>query len=209
MEKNVNISRYFFRLHYFPFVLAATVVTALLPILMGIENLESAQVAPIVERFFSLIGLVLFVPLFLPDVQREILANIRSKKTDYGMVLVTRLLQIFFFTMLLLAVFLLIIKMNRSTFDFSAFFLAELATVIFLGGLISLAFYFFKNLVPSLMIAIMYYVLCMFNGQKYFGPFYLFTLVERDWNSKLILFFSGMMMLILSIYLSNRQSARN
>lgn len=168
----------------------------------------SEQTAFLVERLFSLIGIVLFVPLFLGDEQRNILAILRTKKTAYAWILLLRLTVILLMVGVLLFLFLALLQIQQATFSFTTFYLAEFATVIFLGGLISFAFYLFRHPIPSMMVPVMYFFLCMMNGKKNFGSFYLFTLVEEDWQSKWMLFISGIVLITISIFLSNRISSR-
>ncbi len=205
MEKVVKISCYFFRFHYLPFFLVIVGFLGLFPILFGTEFLEMEQAAFVVERIFTILGLVLFIPLYLPDSQKEILAVIRAKKTSYGTLLLIRFSQILFMLLATLGIFLMILKVNQSQFDFWQFFLAEFATVFFLGGLLNISYAFFHYMIPSTMIAIMYYVLNMFSSKKYFGSFYLFTLAESDWWSKTLLFLVGFILLFSSILLTTHQ----
>lgn len=178
---------------------------SLFPFLFGAEFLEREQTAFVVERIFTIIGTVLFIPLYLPDTQKEILAVVRVKKTSYGSLLLIRLSQILFMILAALGIFLITLKVNQSQFNFWQFFLAEFATVFFLGGLLNIAYAFFHHMIPSTMIAIIYYVLNMFSSKKYFGSLYLFTLAENDWSSKTLLFLVGFAMLFFSILLTTHQ----
>lgn len=205
MEKDLKLSRTFFRFHYWPFVAVTILFLIVFPFLFGAQYLEPEQTAMIVERLFTIIGIVLFIPLYLPDRQKKILAVVRAKKTSYSRLLILRLVQILAMVLISLAVFLLVLKLNRSEFNFLEFFFAEFATVLFLGGLLNISYTFFQNLIPSTMVAMMYYVLNMFSGSKYFGPFYLYTLMENDWQSKIWLFLAGVVLLTVSIILSTQQ----
>ncbi|MEO1770677.1 hypothetical protein [Candidatus Enterococcus ferrettii] len=205
MEKINKLNLYFFRFHYMPFVLVTIIFLLLFPFLFGAEYLESAQTAFIVERVFTIIGIFLFIPLYLPDTQKEIVAVVRAKQTSYMILLLIRLGQILCMGLIALALFLGTLKFNHSQFNFQVFFFAEFATVFFLGGLLSISYTFFHHIIPSTMIAVMYYVMNMFSNQKYLGPFYLFTLAENDWESKILLFLVGLFLIVSSVLLTTYQ----
>ncbi|MHC5248434.1 hypothetical protein [Enterococcus sp. LJL90] len=208
MEKNSRLAYYFFKKYFSFFVVPVILLTCFLPVVVGMENLVTSQAAIVLERFFTLIGVVLFVPLFLLDEQQNILQVVRTKETAYSQILIIRLAEILAMIAVSLLLFLGILKINQSTFDFINFFLAEFATVIFLGGLTCFLWSIFRQMIPSLMVTIGYFVICLTSSKDQLGPFYLFTLVSEDWQSKQLLFAAGVILLAVSIFLANRITSR-
>lgn len=191
MEKNIKLSECFLRFHYWPFLMFGLLATLVMPLLAGMENLDASQSGYVVEHFFTIVGIVVFFPLYLPDIDQDALDMIRTKKTAYIHLILTRLVLILATASTTLILFLLVLKWNHSSIQFSSFFLAEMATLIFLGGLSAVAFALAKHPIPALMLPMLYYIICMFSSTKYMKVFYLFTLPDKDWGSKVALFIVG------------------
>lgn len=199
MEKVIKLSVSFFKVHYLPFVLGGSLLTLFLPYLVGVQNLDVMRSAFVVERFFSLIGLLLFIPLFIPDVNRDTLTIIRTKETNYWYILCIRLIVIVIFTTALTIVYLLILRFNQAQFPFLSFFFGTLAIVTFLGGLSNFIFSLSKQPILGMMAGLIYYVVNMSASRQHLGPFYLFNLAQTDWQPQLFLFTIGCALLVLSV----------
>lgn len=202
MEKSIKLSSCFLRFHYWPFIVFGALGTLVMPYLAGMDNLALPQSAYVLEHFFSIVGLVVLLPLYLPDVDSEALDIIRTKKTAYLRVILTRLVIILATGMVLLLLFLLLLGWHHSKVDFLRFFLAEEANLVFLGGLSALGFVVAKHPIPGLMLPMLYYVISLFTGKKYLKHLYLFTLPDKDWGSKVLLFAVGCTMLAGSMLLA-------
>ena len=90
--------------HYAGHVLAAFLFCAAAPLIMGIEALNPQQSAQVLEMYFSIVGIVLLVPLFMPDQNRDIRDVVASRETPMLYIHSIRLVT----ELVLLAVFLLI-----------------------------------------------------------------------------------------------------
>jgi|GEM_PF-3701907 len=55
----------------------------------------------------------------------------------------------------------------------------------------------------GLMASLIYYFACMFGGRRYLGQFYLFNLAHFDWQSRLLLFTVGSVLICLSVLYAN------
>lgn len=203
MEKVIKLTSSFFKVHYFPFVVGGIFLTLFLPYVVGVRNSDVIMSAFIVERFFTLIGILLFIPLFLPDVNLEALTIIRTKTTPYWHILCIRFALIMTTTTALTFVFLWTLRLNHATFPFDTFFLGTLAIIIFLGGLSSFSFSLSRQPIIGLMASLIYYFACMFGGHRYLGQFYLFNLANFDWQSRLLLFTVGSVLMGLSVLYAN------
>ncbi len=79
-----KVSIAFWRFHFLPSSFYGVPVNALLfPTFFGVENAPFLQSAEIYERFFPLIGLILFIPLYLPDSSEETTLLIKTKRFSY------------------------------------------------------------------------------------------------------------------------------
>lgn len=199
MEKIAKLGSSFLRLHFFPFLLIGGLSTVFLPSLVGMENLAEMQSAKVIEQFFSIVGLTVFLPLYIPDMDQETLDMIRTKRTPYVQIILVRLGLILLAGAVLLLMFLLSLRRHHSALDFSFFFFGEGANLIFLGSLSAIVFAWTKHPVPSLMVPLLYFIINLFSSKKQLGLLYFFTLGMKDWQSKFFLLGLGIVFLILSI----------
>ena len=74
-------------------ILVSILLALVAPLFMGIRNLQQADVAKIMEIYLSLIGIILLVPVFLPDMNRDIRDLIYSKKEPVPILHFIRILE--------------------------------------------------------------------------------------------------------------------
>ena len=201
----VKISTVFWRFHFYPAVIAAVCLTLLFPFFFGIENASFIQSAEIYERFFPLISVLLFLPLYLPDTSKEITLLIRTKRFAYTGILSLRLIQIIITLILLTCSCLAIFQLNNASIEFDRFLFAGLANALFMGGLYAIGFAFTAQTVTALIFPFGYYLVSLFTGDKYLKLFYLFTLIEKETSSKLALFACGILLILSSFILSKKK----
>ncbi|MGG5371306.1 hypothetical protein [Enterococcus sp. AZ196] len=201
----VKISTVFWRFHFYPAVIAAVCLTLLFPFFFGIENASFIQSAEIYERFFPLISVLLFLPLYLPDSNEEATALIRTKRFSYVKILVLRLIQILCSLFLMTCGCLLIFDKSNAVVEFNHFLLSGMADALFMGGLYAIGFAFTAQPVIGLILPLGYYVACLFTGDKYLKIFYLFSLIKNDMASKYVLLTSGILLILFSILLMERR----
>lgn len=202
----MKISKVFFKFQFSPFFVISLLLTILFPLFFGIENLSFTESAKIYERILSMIGLVLFIPLFLPDCDQNTLQVIRTKKTSYLKILAIRFVQIFLALLLITIVCLMIFQLKDSEIKFGLFFFSGVADVSFLAGLLCLVFSLTMQPVASLILPLAYYVFCLSAGKKYLNLFYLFSLANENVLSKLVLLTVGITFIIISCLLANKRA---
>lgn len=200
-----KVSIAFWRFHFYPAVFTAFLLTLLFPTFFGVENAPFLQSAEIYERFFPLIGLILFIPLYLPDSSEETTLLIKTKRFSYVGILFLRFLQILITLLLLTCGCLLIFELSNATIEFDLFLFSGLANALFMGGLYAIGFVFTTQPVAGLILPLGYYVASLFAGEKYLKMFYLFALGEKDVHSKLVLLFSGLLLIAISFILMKRK----
>lgn len=204
MEKVYSIGKNFIRCHYLFYLFGGVLFLMILPFFVGLENLDVFQSAKVIEYWYSLIGLLLLFPLYLPDNDTAALAIIRSKRTSYRWIVGIRLLLEVICSLLFLSVLLFLMKRGNSSFPESYFMLRGLGTALFLGGISAMTFAFIRHPVPSIMIPFLYYLLNMLSKRTYFGRFDLFSIAQENWQDGWLLLVSGSLLLLISVWITGK-----
>jgi hypothetical protein len=173
------------------------------PGFMGTRYLDSYQVAKIVEVYLSLIGIVLLLPVFVPDMNRDIRDLLSSKRVSMTVQQLLRLIQALFILSVIGVVFLAYLLNGSCMFHFNLMFYSFLANAIFLGGMGMFIFAVSDQIVFAYMIPFVYYMLCFAGGRQYLGNFYLFTLQYGSSVEKKYLLTAGILMILGSIVARN------
>lgn len=184
MERYLQIEKEYFLHHFYIHILIAVLLCLSSPFLMGVENLDRYQTAKVLEMFFSLMGIILFVPVFLPDFDLTIRELLESKKTSAWLLQILRLLQSVFVLVVLLLGFLIFLKQHQCNFPFWKYFLGTMADCLFLGGM-GLVIYSITDYVTIAYLLPLFYFIVNISGKKYLGKFYLFSMTygsfEENW----------------------------
>lgn len=201
LERGFSIAKINWKYNLLPHFLVAALLCIVSPLLMGVENLDEKQVAAIIEVYLSFLGIILLVPLFLPDTNREIRDLTASKNTPLLPVRLIRLVEAVILLAALLIAYLLFLKRGSCQFRFGVCFYAAFATCLFQGGLGVLFFSVIDNIVFAYMIPFLYFILCMGGASKLLGKFSLFGLRMElavggtGTGGKIYLLGAGMLML--------------
>lgn len=198
-----EIAKVYLRYQYYPYLIGSLVGLLCLPMIASFKHLEMGQGAQIIDKFFSLMGLFLLVPLFTPDLNKGILSVIRSRDYPYGGILVIRLLIEWLTICLVLICLLVGLIYGQSVVPFWPFFLGGLANVCFMGGLGLAAYSLSDQPILGLMVPILYYVANFGGAFKCLQVFYLFGLAE-GLSSKWWLGVVGVGLIFMSMYYRHR-----
>ena len=166
-------------------ILCCIFLLALAPLVMSTKNLEQVKTIIVIEKFASLIGIVLFISVFLPDTNIETRELILTKKTAYSNIIVLRIFQAILFLVILAFMFLIYLNMGNCEFDLKSMFLIFIANSIFLGSLGLLIFSVFDQPVMAYMVPILYFIANIFSDSKLFSYWYLFTKDDVDYTNKI------------------------
>lgn len=166
---------------------------------MGLENLDQYQTAKVLELFVGLFGIILFIPVFMPDQNRNIRDLIESKKEDISLLHIVRFLQAMLCLCIIVSLFLFYLKAKQCSFEIGKYFFGTIANCLFLGGMGMLFFSIFDNLVIAYMAPILYYIMCYGAGGKYLGKFYLFSMMKGSILNKYYLLVGGLVLIAVSI----------
>lgn len=207
MEKYYQIVKINWKYNLVWHVILVGLMCLTAPAIMSMENLNPSQVAQVVELYVSFFGIILLVPLFLPDQDRIIRDLLESKKEPMYKIQIFRLLQALCCLSVFVALFLLKLQYGDCSFSFEKYFFGAIASCLFLGGLGILVFGFLDNVAVAYMVPIFYYILCYGAGKK-LGKFYLFSMLKGSWEEKKYLLMAGIAMIIIGIVSRNIKTKR-
>lgn len=184
----------------------AALLCVVTPFLMGVKNLEELQVAKIIEFYLEFLGVVLLIPLFLPDTNKDIRDLIASKKTSITGVRLIRLAQAVICLSIILLVYLYVLKLGDCSFRYGACFYAAMANCIFMGGIGLLFYSFIDNIALAYMIPFLYFTVSMGGGKKYLKKFWLFGLsAGEDISVKGYLLIAGIVMITAALVIRDKR----
>lgn len=205
MVRYLNIAKMNLKFNLLPHILVTLFLAVLAPVIMGVSNLESLQVAKVVDLYLSLFGIVLCVPLFIPDEDHSIRELLESKKESMYVVHVIRLVEGVCILLISLVLFLLFMKQQGSNFPYYQYLYGAVANGLFLGGLGIMIYSILDNLAVAYMIPILYYVMCMGGAKKYLDKFYLFSMMGGSIEDKIYLLVAGIVMIGVGIIMRNKK----
>lgn len=200
MEKFLKISAVNFKHNLLPHLTISLILCLAAPLFIGTKNLDAYQVAKVMEGYVSLTGIVLLIPVFIPDMNKDIRDLTASKQTPMYSLHVIRILWALLFLLILGGLFLFVLKRENCVFDFGEMFYTVMANALFLGGMGMFVFALFDQAVFAYMIPLVYYVI-NFGGRKHLGNFYLFSMQAGHFSEKHYLFFGGLVFMAGAVFI--------
>ncbi|RDU24870.1 hypothetical protein [Anaerosacchariphilus polymeriproducens] len=199
MERYLKISIINLKITFLPHILVILFMCFIAPFIMGVQNLQPDQVAKIVESYLSLFGIILFLPVFIPDMNNNIRDLIASKKESMITHHCIRVMEALILLFLVGMLFLFYLKSGDCRFLIEKMSYSLIANSIFLGGMGMLVFAISNQVAFAYMIPITYYIICYGSGKKYLGNFYLFTMQYGSFQEKYYIFVLGLIMITTAI----------
>lgn len=206
MERYAAIGKEHLRFNLWQHILIGVGLLALSPFILGIRNLDAVESAKVLEIYVALIGIIVLVPLFLPEQNQDIRDLIRSKFTDIRAVYAVRYVLALAAAALLLFGYVLLMKSSACDFDTVPYYFGVLAEMIAFGGLGIFCFSLSGNVVVGYMLPIMYYIAAWGAGRKYMGLFYPFSIMTGSFREKWVLLAAGIILTILGIWNRGRKT---
>lgn len=165
----------------------------------GIKNLDTLASSFVLERFVSLVGIILFTPIFLPEADVNIKEVVASKYTSQIVVYFIRILMAFLVMVTLITGVILAMQYYDCVFPIGEFLFGAMATAMFLGGLGFLVSSITGNVIIGYMLSISYFMMNMFLPPVKFGNFYLFSMSMNSVEEKYWLYASAILFFIVGI----------
>ena len=128
------------------------------PLLAGVRNLSVGETARLLDFYVVLPGMLLLIPVFLPEQDKAIRDLIRARYTSMGSIYLVRIFLNVAVMAALTGVFLLGLERGGCDFPFGNYFMASLAGMVFLGGFGAAAFALSDNPVIGYMASLGYYL---------------------------------------------------
>jgi hypothetical protein len=207
VERYLQIAKANLKFNLYPHLLLCIVFLGLSPFLMGVENLDAARSAMVLEMYTALLGIILLTPVFLPEQNKDLRDLVEAKFTSRTAVVLIRVLEAGFCLAVLTGAFILFLQGNNCVFPVMKYYLGTLAEALFLGGLGLCAYSLFDQIAVAYMLPVMYYILCVSGGGKLMKDFYLFSMLYGGYREKINLAATGLVLVLIGIgypYLSKR-----
>lgn len=182
-----------FRLHF----LAAMFIVGFTPVVFGIAALNYRQAAQPIEMFLSLIGMILFAPIFLPEQAKEIRKILWMRKLDLIWVILLRLSYSLVATVFLMGGFVLFMRQLGSEVSVEHF-AGGVITAMFLGALGFAAAGISQNVIAGYMVSFLYYTL-NFAGRDKLGHFFLFSMSMGSFTEKYYLLTGSAVLILITL----------
>lgn len=210
LERCFKIAKVNWKHNLMPHTIVAVLLCVASPLIMGVENLDETQVAKILELYLSFLGMILLIPVFLPDTNKDVRDLIASKKIPITGIRIIRMLEALVVLTVLLTVYLAALKYGKCQFRFGTCFYAAFATCLFQGGLGVLLYSVIDNIALAYMIPFLYYIISMGAGNKYLGKFWLSgfsysSAMGGNAEDKLYLLVAGAVMLVLALWIREKK----
>ncbi|MDE5818160.1 MAG: hypothetical protein K2I07_02420 [Lachnospiraceae bacterium] len=181
-------------------VLSIAVCAAILimtPILYGTANLDAASSAAPLEMFVSFIGIVLLTPVFGPEQNQETSDLVSSKYIGTTTIYLVRIVCAMILLFAMTGLFCIFMRLQKCDVTLLLFF-GTAANAVFLGSLGMITAALTDNTVIAYMIPLVYYALNYGMGGK-LGNYFLFSMRVADFQPKMWLFPTGILLLVLSL----------
>lgn len=177
-------------------IAVAIILCVLTTLLIGTTNLDRNSSAMPLEMFVSLIGIVLFTPVFQPEQNEEMNDLVSSKYYSTTKVEFIRTMYLAVVIVLLVSLFAVYMKIQNCDVMLILVF-GTVADAIFLGSMGMLASALTGNTIIGYMPPLLYYVLNIGMGPK-LGNFYLFSMAIGNYTGKVWMFTAGVFMVAAS-----------
>ncbi len=195
-----------FRHHSFFSVIVSAAILIITPVIFGISNLDETAAAVPLEMFVSLIGIVLLTPIFQPEQNPEIADVVLPKHVSADLIYLIRAVYLFVSLMALIALFGIFMRIQKSDVPL-LLLVGTMANAVFLGSLGMLAAALANHTVIAYMIPLVYYMLNYGAGRK-LGNYYLFSMRTLDFQPKLWLLTTGILLVFASLLIERLKRKR-
>lgn len=194
--------KYHYRYHLGLTVLFVVAAGAVL----SFRNLDAAGAAKVMEMYGILSGILLFVPLFMPEADTEIWLLEKSKAMSMWSLYLERLLAAVLVLAVVISSFIFRLSLGGSVFEAGAMWWISFCEALFLGGIGFFASAVTNQVIIGYMLSIIYFV-GNIGGAKYFGRFGLFPAMRMQEDGMTGFWFlaGGMLLFVLGIRIRERK----
>lgn len=191
-----------------PHIIISIFMVILTPMIMGVSYLNEQQVARILEMYLALIGVILLIPTFIPDMNENIKDLIHSKRETMPLLHIIRALEGITIIALISFSFLWMLSNNDCVFSWGRMIYTVISNAVFLGGMGMFLFSVSDQIVFAYMIPLIYYVVNYGSFGKKLHQLYLFSMQGDDIIPKHYLFICGVLFMVFSIVIAKWKTVR-
>ena len=156
-----------------------------IPIIHGISNLEAKYVAEVLEKFVSVVGIILMVPLCSPELNtKNIKDSVYVKVFSYGKIIAIRIFMSAIIICLLITLFAIILKILHCEFPLGIYIIGTIITAESIGTVGFATTLFSNNLILGYILSVSYYLMCWTGIINEEAPLYLFSMVNIQAQQK-------------------------
>lgn len=160
----------------------------LLPMIHGISNLETKYVAELLEKFVSIVGIILMVPLCSPELKtKNIKESICGKVLSYGKIIAIRLFISAVILCFLITLYAIILKILHCEFPLVIYSVGTVITAGTIGIIGFITTLFSNNLILGYILSVSYFFMCWTGIINEEFPAYLFSMINNHMQQKGIL----------------------
>lgn len=174
------------------------------PLILGIRNLDLVQSAKVLEMYVATIGIILFVPVFQPEQNKDLRDLIASKYTDIRCIYGVRVGISVLVSGILLFIYMGVMRHGNCEMELGKFFFGTMAEMLAFGGIGILAYAWSDNLIVGYMVPIVYYVIAYGGGAKYLKKLYPFAMTT-DYSTKYVLLAAGIFCILCGIFIRGKR----
>ena len=204
MGKYVEIAKVQLEYNIWKHLCISLFLLAVSPLFLGVSNLDPEQSARVLEIYVALIGIILFVPVFLPEQNRDLWYVVKARYTSMFSVYLTRLVISFVITAVLIGIYMAVMRAGNCGMETGKYYFGTLAEAAAFGGLGVFACSVSDNLIAGYMIPLVYYAAALGAGTKYLGMFYPFGMLT-DYRTKYWLLAAGIILMMSGIIFFRRK----
>lgn len=195
MERYAKTVSSFLKYHYWYHLGLTVLFVVAAGAVLSFRNLDALGSAKVMEMYGILSGILLLVPLFMPEADTEIWLLEKSKATPLWSLYLGRLLAAILVLALVISIFILRLSLGGSVFEAGNLWLLSFCEALFLGAIGFFAGAVTNQVIIGYMLSIIYFV-GNIGGAKYFGRFGLFPAMQMQAAATTwVWFFAGGMLL--------------
>ena len=183
-EQYYQIAKVNVKHNLWKYLLMASFFLCISPTILSIQNLDKKMSAKVLELFVALIGIILFVPSFLPENDTDIADLTASKYRSVAGVSLTRILEAGLGLLLLAGAYIFAMKQSGCQFDTMPYLFGTISEGAFLGAIGLVVYTVTGTIAIGYMAPMLYYMIAISTGDKYLKKLYLFSMMKGSYIEK-------------------------
>ncbi len=208
MEKYIKLTVSFIKRQYYPHLLLTILFAVCSGGFVSFKGLGDTQAAKAMEMYVAFAGILLFVPLFMPEQDKDIWDLERSKGMPMWKVYLPRLLLASVCCLSVIALFLGIMVNGGGTFHAFLLFRGACCEIFFLGSIGYFTSAVTNQAVIGYMLAVIYFAVNL-GGAKYLGNFALFQMMRGEYGTWMYWLLAAAALFAAGVALRERLAVRN